>query len=62
MSKDDQEALLTAEPAKTHCPSCSDFDEDCEDIADKVHCYVYAPERGMCPYLRAALNTKEQQP
>jgi hypothetical protein len=34
-------------------PRCSDFDEDCEDIPDKVHCYLYDPLRGFCPYLSA---------
>jgi hypothetical protein len=33
-------------------PSCRDFDEDCEDIPDKVHCYLYDPAKGMCPYLK----------
>lgn len=35
------------------CPDCSDRDEDCESIADKNHCWLYAPERGMCPFLRS---------
>jgi hypothetical protein len=35
------------------CVSCSDHDEDCEGIEDKVHCWLYDPARGMCPYLRA---------
>jgi hypothetical protein len=35
------------------CPDCSDLDEDCPDVLDKVNCWLYAPERGMCPYLRA---------
>lgn len=35
------------------CPNCSDLDEDCESIADKLHCWLYAPERGMCPFLRS---------
>lgn len=33
-------------------PDCRDFDEDCHDIKDKVHCYLYDPAKGMCPYLR----------
>jgi hypothetical protein len=32
---------------------CADHDEDCPDLEDKVGCWLYAPERGMCPYLRA---------
>jgi len=35
-------------------PLCSDYDEDCDDVPDKVHCYLYDPVRGYCPYLRAA--------
>ena len=34
-------------------PTCSDFDEDCDEVRDKVICYLYDPQRGMCPYLRA---------
>jgi hypothetical protein len=33
--------------------TCRDFDEDCDDIPDKVKCYLYDPAKGMCPYLRA---------
>lgn len=32
--------------------TCTDYDEDCEDVRCKATCWVYAPERGMCPYLR----------
>jgi hypothetical protein len=31
---------------------CMDQDDDCEDVKDKVHCWLYDPQRGMCPYLR----------
>lgn len=37
----------------TNGPDCSDHDEDCESIADKGHCWLHAPERGMCPFLRS---------
>lgn len=30
---------------------CKDFDEDCYGIEDKVHCYLYDPTKGMCPFL-----------
>jgi hypothetical protein len=33
-------------------PDCGDKDEDCPGIEDKVNCWLYAPERGMCPFLR----------
>lgn len=31
--------------------SCADYDGDCYGIEDKVHCYLYDPTRGMCPFL-----------
>ena len=37
----------------TSTPDCSDHDEDCNPPHDYVACWTYAPERGMCPYLRA---------
>jgi hypothetical protein len=33
-------------------PRCSDFDEDCVDVKDKVWCWLHAPECGECPYLK----------
>lgn len=41
--------------AEREACSCSDHDEDCEDLPDKVNCWLYAPEKGMCPYLRSKL-------
>jgi hypothetical protein len=35
------------------CDDCTDYDEDCADLEDKVGCWLYDPGRGMCPYLRA---------
>lgn len=32
-------------------PVCSDFDDDCDSIVDKVHCWLYDPAKGRCPYL-----------
>lgn len=32
--------------------SCSDRDDECPDIKDKVACYLYDPGHGMCPYLQ----------
>jgi hypothetical protein len=43
---------IVVEP-EARCPDCDDLDEDCLDVTDKVACWTYAPERGMCPYLRA---------
>jgi hypothetical protein len=31
---------------------CRDFDEDCEDVCDKLGCWLYDPSQGWCPYLR----------
>jgi hypothetical protein len=30
---------------------CSDFDEDCEEVENKVNCWLYQPECGLCPFL-----------
>jgi len=35
-------------------PDCEDHDDECPQIPDKAKCWLYAPEKGMCPYLRAA--------
>jgi len=32
-------------------PTCQDFDGDCEDICDKVKCWLHDPAKGACPYL-----------
>lgn len=32
-------------------PVCRDFDGDCADVPDKVHCFLYDPAKGRCPYL-----------
>jgi hypothetical protein len=34
------------------CPDCTDRDADCDDIPDKVACWLYDPARGMCLFLR----------
>jgi hypothetical protein len=31
---------------------CSDFDEDCEGVKNKVNCWLYQPECGLCPFLK----------
>ena len=31
---------------------CLDFDEDCEDVKNKVNCWLYQPECGLCPFLK----------
>lgn len=42
-------AIETIEANKP--PRCSDFDEDCEGIEDKLKCYLYDPYKGYCPFL-----------
>lgn len=38
---------------------CADFDEDCADLPDPscgrtyLSCWLYDPEKGVCPYLLA---------
>lgn len=32
---------------------CADHDEDCLLVENKLACWLYASELGMCPYLRA---------
>jgi hypothetical protein len=47
-------AVIPIAAAPTACtPDCADHDEDCAPPHDYVACWTYAPERGMCPYLRA---------
>lgn len=43
---------ILAEPV-ARTPDCLDHDEDCAPPHDYVACWTYAPERGMCPYLRS---------
>jgi hypothetical protein len=33
---------------------CSDFDKDCEGVKNKVNCWLYQPECGLCPFLNRA--------
>jgi hypothetical protein len=55
----DRELLEAAakEPPQVF-PKCSDHDDECPEVANKVNCWLYAPERGMCPYLRAAASSE----
>lgn len=34
---------------------CADLDSDCADVPCKTTCWLYQPERGICPYLNAVL-------
>jgi hypothetical protein len=53
MTEQDDVARVCADAAAL--PTCSDHDEDCDEIEDKVHCYLYDPFKGMCPFLRTQL-------
>jgi hypothetical protein len=33
-------------------PICSDHDDECPEVIDKVKCWLYDPAKGMCPFLR----------
>jgi len=47
------DALTATKPAtRPHPPRCSDFDDDCRDIPDVLHCWLYDPAKGYCPLLR----------
>jgi hypothetical protein len=37
---------------------CSDFDEDCEEVENKVNCWLYQPECGLCPFLNPNKENK----
>lgn len=52
--------LQWADTWDTDAPAtiCLDFDEDCKDVPCKTTCWLYQPERGICPYLAAASTTK----
>lgn len=43
---------LAERTAPRRCETCSDHDEECVDVVDKVRCWLYDPARGMCPFLR----------
>jgi hypothetical protein len=32
-------------------PVCKDHDSDCEDIEDRIGCWLYDMGKGRCPYL-----------
>ena len=39
--------------------TCIDLDEDCPGVPCKVRCWLYDPQRGMCPYLRSDPETAD---
>ncbi len=36
---------------------CKDFDEDCFGL-DHLHCWLYDPTQGMCPFLKGLPDEK----
>jgi hypothetical protein len=40
---------------------CSDLDDDCPGVINKVKCWLYDPGRGMCPWLRPNLNLEDRR-
>ena len=49
MTKDEDEIILVKAEFV-----CSNFDEDCEGVENKVKCWLYEPECGLCPFLYQA--------
>lgn len=31
---------------------CKDFDDECDEVMCKTRCWMHAPEKGWCPYLK----------
>lgn len=52
MTLANRETLLERVRDESEVPQCSDLDDDCDTIPDKVHCYLYDPAKGFCPFLR----------
>lgn len=52
-----EKAAKAADQPRT--PDCKDLDEDCQSVCNKIACWLHAPERGMCPYLRGAAARRE---
>lgn len=42
---------VEVEDACSREPVCLDKDEDCEDMENHLHCWMYDMGRGRCPYL-----------
>lgn len=34
-------------------PICSDRTDDCDEVVDKLHCWLYDMSKGPCPFLRS---------
>lgn len=52
MPESDEIVTMLSEAVEGATPNCSDLDDDCASITDKVHCYLYDPAKGFCPFLR----------
>lgn len=47
-----QTAEAVPQVAEAEPPRCSDFDDECVDVVDKVRCWLHMPECGYCPFLK----------
>lgn len=49
-----------ADRASSRCPACpgicKDHDDECVFVTDVLSCYLYQPERGICPLLAGGKN------
>ena len=51
--------IIEVTPIKLACAPekpCEDFDEDCDEVKNKTKCWLYQPEKGLCPYLQGERN------
>ncbi len=44
--------VLEATATSDQPPMCADLDSDCTEVENRVVCWMYAPEQGICPYLQ----------
>jgi len=40
-----------SEPDREMPPLCADLDEDCDEVDNKLRCWLYDPIKGRCPFL-----------
>lgn len=51
MSQDETETLDPPVPTAGCDHRCTDYDEACVDVPDKLACWMFEPARGICPFL-----------
>lgn len=42
---------VRAEDPPPREPICKDYDKDCEDLPDHLHCWLHDMGQGRCPYV-----------